>query len=247
MKRTLLLAGMMIALAAAPALAQGESEEGEKEKLWENSFGLSFNKNTGNSDTQNFGLDYKGSRQPTPWGLELRAYFNSAKDSGIQTAEQYYVGGRGLRKISERWDVFAGLNFARDEFAGFKLRTVVEAGMTFNALVGPKNFLAFDGGLTYTDEDVVEPNPDMSYVGGILGLRYEYKFTDKASFTQTIDYFPNFDDSADWRITSETGVTASITDLVGLKVGYLYRYRNQPIGDTESTDTTTTMSVVMNF
>lgn len=247
MKRTWLLAGLMFALAASPALAQEESEEEQKEKLWENSLGLSFVKNTGNSDTQNFGLDYKGTRKPTPWGLELRAYFNNAEDSGVTTAEQYYVGVRGLRKISERWDVFAGLSGSQDEFAGYKLQAVVEAGMTYHALMGPKHHLSFDGGLTYTDEDRIDPNPDASYAGAVLGLNYEYKFTDSSSLTQAIDYFPNFDNSADWRLVSETGLTASVTELLGLKLGYLYRYRNEPVGEAKGTDTTTTVSVVMNF
>jgi len=215
--------------------------------LWENSLGLAFVKNTGNSDTQNFGLYYKGTRKPTPWGLDLRAYFNNAKDSGVKTAEQFYLGGRAVRSLSDRWELFAGLNGARDEFAGFKLRALVEAGATYRALVGPKHHLSFDGGLTYTDEDRIEPNPDVSFAGAILGLAYEYKFTDSTSLTQTVDYFPNFDNSADWRVTAETGLTASITNLLGLKLGYLYRYRNEPIGDADTTDTTTSMSVVMNF
>jgi putative salt-induced outer membrane protein YdiY len=101
--------------------------------------------------------------------------------------------------------------------------------------------------LTYTDENRVDPNPDVSYMGGVLGLDYEYKFSDSASFTQTVDFFPNFDNSDDWRLLAETGVTAAISKTLGLKFGYLYRYRNEPIGDADSTDTTTTMSVVLNF
>jgi len=246
MKRKILLAGLIAVVAAMPVLAQEEESE-EEEKLWENKLGLSFVKTTGNSQTQNFGLDFQGSRRPTPWGLEYRAFFNNAEDSGEKTAEQYYLGGRVTRKIGKRWDAFGGLSFARDEFAGFSLRTLVEAGVTYHALVGPKHHLSFDGGLTYTDEDRVDPNPDDSWPGAVLGLDYEFKITDKSSFTQSVDYYPNFDDSADWRITAETGLTAAITDLLGLKLGYLYRYRNEPIGDATSTDTTTTMSVVMNF
>jgi len=47
--------------------------------------------------------------------------------------------------------------------------------------------------------------------------------------------------------TGNVTLTASITDLLGLRLGYIYRFRNQPIGDAEDTDTTTTVSVVMNF
>ncbi len=247
MKRRILLAGLIVALTAMPLVAHDEEAVEEEEPLWKNSLGLSFVKTTGNSENQNFGLDFKGSRRPTPWGLEYRAFFNNAKDSGTTTAEQYYVGGRGYRKIAKRWDAFGGLSFARDEFAGFKLQTIVEAGVTYHALAGPKHFLSFDGGLTYTDENRIEPNPDVSYMGAILGLDYEFKITETSSFTQVFDFFPNFDNSDDWRFVSETGITAAITDLLGLKFGYIYRYRNEPIGDAKSTDTITTMSVVLNF
>jgi len=246
MRSKILLAGLIAIVAAMPVLAQEEESEEEK-KLWENKLGLSFVKTTGNSDNQNFGLDFNSKREATPWGFEFRAFFNTAEDTGVKTVEQYYLGGRAFRKIAKRWDVFGGLNFAKDEFAGFDLRTTAEVGVTYHALMGPKHHLSFDGGLTYTDEDRIDPEPDESWPGAILGLAYEYKFTDKTSFTQTVVFYPNFDESDDWRLDAETGVTASITDLLGLKFGYLYRYRNLPIGDAESTDTTTTMSVVMNF
>jgi putative salt-induced outer membrane protein len=249
MDKRLVLIGLLAVVTAVPGFAQDDEAAAEEEakKLWENKLGLAFVKNTGNSETQTFGLNYEGTREPTPWGLQLRAYYNSAEDSGVETAEQYYLGARALRKLGERWDAFFGLSGARDEFAGYKLQLIAETGVTYHALMGPRHFLSFDGGLTYTDEDRIVPNPDVSYLGGILGLDYEYKFSDNASFTQAVDFYPNFDDSDDWRVFAETGLTASITDLLGLKLGYIYRYRNQPIGDAKSTDTTTTMSVVMNF
>ena len=247
MKRSMVCVGLIVAMTAMPLFAHDEEAEVEEEPLWKNALGLSLIKTTGNSETENFGLDFQGSRRPTPWGLEYRAFFNKAEDSGTKTAEQYYLGGRGYRKLAERWDVFAGLSFARDEFAGFDLQTILEAGVTYHALLGPRHFLSFDGGLTYTDENRIDPSPDVSYMGAVLGLDYEFKITEKSSFTQTFDFYPNFDDSDDWRFVSETGVTAAITDMLGLKFGYLYRYRNEPIGDSKSTDTTTTMSVVLNF
>jgi putative salt-induced outer membrane protein YdiY len=245
MKHKILSVLLLVSVAAVPVLAQEEEEE--KKKLWENQLGLSFVKTTGNSDNQNFGLDFNSKREATPWGFEFRAFFNSAEDSGVKTVEQYYLGGRAYRKIAKRWDVFGGLSFAKDEFAGFDLRTLVEAGVTYHALMGPKHHLSFDGGLTYTDEDRIDPNPDESWPGAVVGLAYEYKFSEKSSLTQTINFFPNFDESDDWRVNAETGLTAALTDLLGLKFGYIYRYRNLPIGDAESTDTTTTMSVVLTF
>ena len=40
---------------------------------------------------------------------------------------------------------------------------------------------------------------------------------------------PNFDDTADRRVGSDSAVTASLTKLLALQFSYLVRYRNQPI------------------
>jgi putative salt-induced outer membrane protein YdiY len=247
LKRVVLSLGLVILIGAVPGFSQEEEKEEEKEKQWKGDLGLSYVKNTGNSDNQTAGLDFKLEKNANPWGVNFRAYFNTAEESGEKSAEQYYLGARAKRSLSKRWDVFAGLSGARDEFAGFSLRALVEAGGTYHALLGPKHNLSFDGGFTYTDEDRVEPNPDMSFAGAVAGLLYEFKISETASLTQTVNYYPNFDDSADWRVNAETGLVSSISSLLALKVGYLYRYRNEPIGGAEATDTTTTASVVLKF
>lgn len=246
LKRVVLSLGLMILIGAAPGFAQ-EEEEQEKEKVWKADLGLSYVKNTGNSDNQTAGVDFKAEKLANPWGLAVRAYFNTAEESGVKSAEQYYLGARAKRSLSKRWEVFAGLSGAKDEFAGYELQAIAEAGGTYHALLGPRHKLSFDAGFTYTDEDRVEPNPDVSFAGGVAGLAYEFKISETASLTQTVDFFPNFDDSDDWRLVSETGVTTSMTSLLALKFGYLYRYRNTPIGDAKATDTTTTASVVLKF
>ena len=230
-----------------PVLAQeGESEEAE-ESPWKGSLGLAYLATSGNTDTSTFGLDFNLDREPGPWGLEVVGQFNRADDSGVTTAERYFLAGRALRSLGKRWDVFAGLSFEKDQFAGLDLRSLVGAGLVYKALLGPTHNLSFDFGLTWTDEDRIEPEPDVDYIGGMAGLAYEWKISDTASFTQRLVYFPNFDDSDDWRVDSDTGIQAAISKWLALRFGYELRYRNEPIGDAEDTDTTTKFSVVLNF
>ena len=87
----------------------------------------------------------------------------------------------------------------------------------------------------------------MDWFGGVAGLKWDWAFSKSASLSQRLLYYPNFDDTADWRLASDTAVTASLTKLLALQFSYLVRYRNQPIGDNETTDTTTKASVVLNF
>ena len=87
----------------------------------------------------------------------------------------------------------------------------------------------------------------MSFLGALLGLNYEFKITDSSSLTQLLLLTPNFDDSDDWRLRSETALKAAINAWLAVKLGYEVRYRNQPIGDADSTDTTSSASVVFSF
>ncbi len=257
-----LAAAFVLALTTLPVLAQEGGEEEAPEPNWKNEVGLSYVGTSGNTDTSSFGLDYKGERKPTPWGLNLIAMFTRAENDGDVTAEQYLVGVRGLRQLNDRWSLFAGLSWARDPFSGFDNRYIAEAGAEFLAVKTDKHTLSFDAGLTWTSEDQITlrevlPPADppvyeedihaVDWFGGVAGLKWDWAFSKSASLSQRLLYYPNFDDTADWRIASDTAVTASLTRMLALQFSYLVRYRNQPIDDLEKTDTTTKVSVVLNF
>ncbi len=255
MRRAFAYVGLALVLGVAPVLAdEGETEEEQPEPTWKSNIGLSYVATSGNTDTSTMGLDLLVERRPDPWGLEFIANFNRAEDSnreedeefGKLTAERYYASGRAMRALSERWEFFAGLSGEKDRFAGFDLRAVVESGVTYHALLGPKHLLSFDGGLTWTDEDRIS-EPDVSYFGGIAGLNYEWKISDNASLTERLLFYPNFDESSDWRLSSDTGLQVSMTSLLAVRLGYEFRYRNEPIGEADDTDTTTKASLVFTF
>lgn len=251
MKRLLVLAGLIL-LASGSAFAQEEAPAEAPPDPWKGALGLSYVDTSGNSETSTFGLDFKVERLPEPWGLEITGLFNRASNDGDLTAERYYLGGRVKRALNDRWELFGGLSGEKDEFAGFDLRLLAEAGVAYKLLLGPEHFLSVDAGLTYTDEDRLDPEPDASWFGGVLGLAYEWKISDTTSFTERLLYYPNFEESSDWRLSSDTGIQTAISSLLALKFSYEYRYRNEPLvvadgSEADSTDTTTRFSVVFNF
>jgi putative salt-induced outer membrane protein len=247
MKRWLLSVGLILSLGALPLLAQEAAEEEAPEPIWKGSLGLAYLGTSGNSDTSSFGLDFSTERRPTPWGLTVTGKFNRNDDSGTLTAERYALAGRARRALGDRWEVFGGLSGEKDIFAGYDLLFMAEVGATYKALTGPKHHLSFDAGITWTDENRIEPNPDVSYMGAVLGGNYEWKISDTSSFTQLLTFYPNFDETSDWRLSSVTGLQTAVNSWLAVKLGYEVRYRNQPIGDNEKTDTTSSASVVFTF
>lgn len=241
MKHTVMLA-MLLSL-AAPLAAQ---EEAAAEDPWKGSLGLSWLSTSGNSDTSSFGIDFTVEREPDPWGLKAFATAIRSEEDGVTNAERYTAGARAERALSERWLVFAGLSGEKDEFAGYELRGIVETGVTYTALAGPSHHLELDAGLTWTREDLVEGD-DQDFLGALLGLDYEWKLSDTASLTESLRFFPNFDEGDAWRLTSDTALKASVNEWLAVKLGYLVRYENEPVPGFEDTDTTTTASLVVSF
>ncbi len=254
MKRLLLIIGVSCVVGVMPALAQ-EAEEEEKEPVWKGSLGLSWVATGGNTDTSSAGVDFALDREPEPWGLSFAARGNTAQDSGERTAENIFASGRALRTLGKRWEAFGGLLWSKDPFAGFDSQTVVSAGATFIAVDSEHNRLTFDGGLTHTWEDQISPaapapvvsTESISFAGGLLGLDWQWQIGKTSKLTQRLVLLPNFDDTDDWRLNSLTAIEAAVNDWLALRFGYDLRYRNEPIGDAESTDTTSTASVVFKF
>ena len=237
-----LASGQVFAEEADPAV-----EEETAEPAWGASVGLSYLATSGNSDSQTVGLDVVATRRPMPWGLEFKAQVHREEEDSETTAERYFVGLRGTRTLAERWEAFAGLSAEQDEFAGIDLRGIVEAGATYKALLGPRHHLHLDFGLTWTDEARLPPEADASWLGGLLAAGYELAISDNATFSQDLAYHANFDDTADWRLDSLTAVTAALNRHLALKLSHEIRYRGEPIGDSDDTDTTTKASLVLNL
>jgi putative salt-induced outer membrane protein len=233
--------------ASAQELPSVSDEVEQAEPIWTSHLGLSYLATSGNSETTTFGLDFVATRRPMPWGLEISALLDRADKDGEKTAERHHAGLRGTRTLAERWDAFAGLSAEQDEFAGINLRSIVEAGVVYKALTGPRHTLELDAALNWTDEDRLPPEIDDSWLGSLFGLDYTYAISDSAAFSQGLKHFANFDDTGNWRAESLTALTAALNKKLALRLSYEIRYRNEPLDDNDDTDTTSKASLVLSL
>ncbi len=241
MKRSA-LACLVVASLAAPALGA----DAPTKPPWSGSVGLSFLSTTGNSDTRSWGGELGLKRVPDPWGLEFNLKFLGASKDGVKNAEDTLATLRGTRSLSEHWGIYALGSWERNTFAGFDRRAILEAGATFKALTGPGHTLAIDGGLSRTNERPVTL-PAFSFTGGVLGFAYEWKMSPTSVLSEKTRYYADFDNTGNWRLTSEAALKAAISTLLAVKVAYDFGYRNQPSPGFLKTDTTTTLSLVASF
>lgn len=247
--------GFLLLVLGAPLLGQEgaagcppcEPPAPPPEPAWKTGVGLAYLATTGNSETETFGLDVAVTRRPEPWGLDLAARYDRTEDAGVERSERALVAARAKRVVAERWDLFGEASCERDRHAGLDLRLLMAAGATLHALRAPAHALDFDLGATWTDEDRVAPFADESSFGALLGLRYEWQLSERASLGQRLVWYPNLERSARWRAESLTALQAALTDRLALRVGYDVRYVHQPVPGRDDTDTSSRLALVLNF
>ncbi len=237
----------MLFVFAAPVAAQDPCPCPEPPppppRLWTGSIGLSYLSNSGNSESASLGSSAAFARQATPWGIEVALLANRNETEGVTSAERLFAEVRGKRALGERFELFAGVSYEEDEFAGFQSRTLLETGGLWRAVRGERQQLSFDLGLTWTTEDPVAGS-SLESVGAVAGLDWRWKLSETAGFRERFLYFPSFDESDDWRLRSETSLETALASSWALRLSYLVTRDNLPAPGFEKTDTSTSVSLV---
>jgi putative salt-induced outer membrane protein YdiY len=213
---------------------------------WSDEAEFSFVATDGNSESMSLGFKNKTVRKREKSELIFRAggirvestTFGRAAIDGVvietktseTTAENYYANGRYEQKIHERLFWFAGGGWDRNEFAGIQNRWIVESGV--GNIWHDTDDLKFktDYGVTYTDQEDVNPNPAVedSFLGGRFSWDYLNKLGANSTYTNTFIFDLNFDETSDWRGDMDNGLAVAMTGRLALKVGLRLLYDNEP-------------------
>lgn len=158
------------------------------------------------------------------------------------TAESYSLGGKYRQTIQGSLFGYGSGDWMRNRFAGVEDRYTIGAGLGTQLIKDDRNNLVGELGLTLTDESRVGNTKDSS--GGVRGFfGYNRVLSETSKFTSELELLQNLKTSEDFRGKWTSGVTASMTQGLALKVGYTLIYTNQPIikvvpGDTSAISNT---------
>lgn len=232
---------------AAPAApAEAAATAAVAPKNYEGTAEVSSIVTNGNTKNQTTGLAMDLTYKPDPWLVNVKSKYLTTISQEIQTQESFEVAGRGGRKLSDLFDIFVEHTYLKNRFAGLENRYVTSAGAGYFALKNDKHTLKTELLLGYTDEertDLTRPQ-FMSGGGSIL---YKWKVAATSEFTHETKYQPNFATADDWRLVSETAVSAAISSMLSSKISWKYEHVNLPPAGKVKGDTTTTVSLLTKF
>ena len=234
MKSTrLLLAISLVLMIGQPVLAEDEAA-----RPWKDEAELSVVNTTGNTEV--FSLYFKNLLQyavkdimTVKWTVAAL----SGRTDGEKTAERYETSLRADTHLSEKAYGYLMSGWLRDRFSGFDNRLNLGPGAGWNFFTGPTHSWLAELGFNYAMEDYISENTRY-FLEGRGFTRYEYAFNPSTRLLLSLEYLQDLDQTNNYKIASQTAVTAILTKALSLKVNYEARYQNRPRpAELKTTDT----------
>ncbi|WP_227551265.1 YdiY family protein [Kangiella sp. HZ709] len=233
------IAGLSMVSANASGLLGDAPEDGSKGNL---DFG--YVATSGNTDTTslNGGFNYV-TRISAPFAMGFVVTgLNNATDD-VRSAERYTFAWNNRYDLSENDFLYGTVDYVNDYFGAYDYQAGIYAGYGRQIFADDSGHLSLGIAAGY--------RINAAFVGedekeGVIrsDLDYAYKISDTAQFTQKLTAI--FGEEVD-TYTSESALTAKLSDSLALKVAYLVNHNSVvPVG-TDKTDSTTSIGVSYSF
>jgi putative salt-induced outer membrane protein len=201
---------------------------------------------TGNSSSQALGVGGRVVWRPLPWRLEGKAAFAQTETDEVLSARSTVAMFRADRLLSPRMSVYGQYDFLRDLFAGIEQRNSITGGIAYRVLATAPHLLTVDGGIGFEHESrLAEESEDRGIATG--GLEYRWAISETSELVEELRYIQAFEAIDDFKLNQSIGLTAALTSVLSLKFANIVRYVNEPVPGFESTDTITSVALVLKF
>jgi putative salt-induced outer membrane protein YdiY len=232
---------------------------------WTGGANVGFSIARGNSESDNLALAFNAlhptaNDQITIYANSINTQNNLATPSTVANLIQ--AGFRYDRNLTARLFAFGAADFMSNELQFLDLRSVYGGGLGFHAIKSDATIFDIFTGVNYTHETYsngplnVPPTIPPSYVSyGVtnkfvaltLGEEFDHKFGKSTALTENAYFFPNLQDTGEYRATFTVGTVTKISKWFGWQnqFGDIY-VSNPPIG-AKSNDLILTTGINFSF
>lgn len=233
--RSLVPAHLVVLWAGVAAPVRAQEEQPPKPVRFTADF--SYVDTGGNTDLVTVSMGEKVEYDPpSRFGFRQHLSWVYGRTDGDESGNQLQSGVRGTYEIGSRLELYLGIGYGYDLYAGVKRRFEELGGLSVTVVESTRHRLLFEGGVSFFQETTTEDR-DQWFVAGRGAVEYRFQFTEKASVQQSLEYLANLENGGDYRLNSETALVAPLAGIFALKASYVIRYRGQPPAGFETTDT----------
>jgi putative salt-induced outer membrane protein YdiY len=236
------MAAMLVLIAASSVSAQPAPPPPPPRFESTTQFGLLST--SGNTNTQSITLGGDVTYRPNPWIYSGKLAFAQNEDEDVLKARSLDGRARAARTLTPRLAAYGQYAYLRDIFAGIEHRHTLEGGLSYLALERGAHRIRLDGALGYEREIRLDAD-DVGSMAFIGGAAYRWKFSDTSELTDEARFTLPIPDAGEWKGDHQIALTAALTSLFSLRLSNIVRYSNEPVPTFESTDSITSVALVM--
>ena len=198
---------------------------------WEKGIELGINGSEGNAQALSLLSAARLRRETDRSILGIDVVYAKTEAADVLTQHYAFLNSRLDYKLGgSRWSLWNITRLEYDEFKAFDLRLAINGGLGYDILRNEQRKLTgrFGAGAsrefgTSNDEWVPE---------AVFGADYLHKLSDRQRLALTVDYYPAWEDFADYRAVTQASWELLLDEEtnLSLKVGLLDRYDSTPMG-----------------
>jgi putative salt-induced outer membrane protein len=224
---------------------RAQDKEEEKKTGWDGTGEFGFVSTSGNSETETLNLKLEFVRTSRHWRHRFRASALTSSEDGSIDAERYHAEIQSDRKLSGSSYIFVVGRWDADKFGAYDPQQTLSSGYGREFFKSDRHVLKGEIGLGYRRLEETESRVTTSEAIGRISLDDSWKIFQSTVWTNRLLIEAG---SGNTFTQFNSGLAVNMNKRFALKLGFEIRNNSSvPPGDTENTDTTTTMNVVYNF
>jgi putative salt-induced outer membrane protein YdiY len=217
---------------------------------WLGGANIGFGLTGGNSETESLSLAINADRKTTTddstlYVTSVYATNNEPGAAPSTTANTIQGGIRYSHNIKPRIFAFVAADFQTDELQQLNLRGIYGGGLGYHLIKGTHTTLDLLGGINYTHEDY--DTMTNSFAALTLGEELTYKLGASTIISEKGYYFPDLQDTSQYRATFNFGTVTKISKWLGWQNAFGDIYVTNPPDGTKKNDVVFTTGLNIAF
>ena len=231
--------------ASATSVFAQDTEEEQEVKRWEGTGEFGFVNTTGNTESQALNMRLNFLLNQERWRHRFTATALMTSENGDKDNERYTAEVQSDRKLNEKSWLFGSFRWDADKFGSYDPQLSLTAGYGRQLMKSETHELIGEIGAGYRklEERVSGFTSSEAIVRFLLDDNWQVFKTTNWTNRLLVE-----SGSSNTFTQFNTGLTVSMTEAFAVKLGFEARHNTDvPPGDSEKTDTITSVNLVYNF
>ena len=231
--------------------SQASEDKTDSKKSYSSSTGFSFLLTSGNSKDLTLGLDTEQNWKSGTNQFQFKGSMIYSESEGTRDTEYYYGHFQDRIEFKSRAYILGFGKLERNVLSGYNYRFTLSVGAGYFWKKSEKLSFSSEAAVGWSMENQIEKSSDsnlsLSFPTLLISNMIQLVlFPNTELLHQDIVLF-NLESSGDYRLSSHTSFSLSISKLFSIKLSYQLKYSHIPVPGFKSTDQYMLGSLVLNF